>query len=77
LREAAIDHRHDLRRAVRTERLLKAKAKLGDFVRGHPRLFDANLSVQFPYGQTSRARYPDNYLISLARPTGLEPVFSP
>jgi hypothetical protein len=42
---AAIDHRHDLRRAVGTERSLKAKAKLSDFVRRHPRLFDANLSV--------------------------------
>jgi hypothetical protein len=46
-----------------TERLLKAKAKLGHFVRGHSRLFGADLSVQFPYRKTSKARYQDNHLI--------------
>jgi hypothetical protein len=56
---------------------VEAKAKLGDFVRGHPRKFDVSLSVQFPYVKSFRARYPANYLISLARPTGIEPVFPP
>jgi hypothetical protein len=41
----------------------EAKAKLGDFGRGHPRLFDVSFSVQFPYGKIFRARYPGNYLI--------------
>jgi hypothetical protein len=59
----AIDHRHDPDRAVRDRTLAEARAKVGDFVRGHPRLFDPSLSVQFPYGRKFDARYPGNYLI--------------
>jgi hypothetical protein len=77
LRTAAIDHRSRSSPWGKNRTLAEAKAKIGDFVRGHPRKFDVSLSVQFPYRKSFRARYPANYLISLARPTGIEPVFPP